>query len=60
MYVCLCNNLTSKKIEDALNNGISDTKSIYSYHNCSPKCGKCVSFINDLLSNKNSISNSNS
>ena len=56
MYVCICNNLTSKKIEQAINEGVADTKNIYSYYNCSPKCGKCVSFVNDLLSNKSFIS----
>ena len=26
MYVCICNNLTSKKIEKAVDSGVSDTK----------------------------------
>ena len=30
MYVCICNNITSKKIEKAVDNGILDTKHIYS------------------------------
>ena len=59
MYVCICNNLTSKKIEKAVDQGISDTKNIYSYYNCRPKCGKCVSFVDDILSNKSNISNRN-
>ena len=45
MYVCICNNLTSKKIEKAMDSGVSDTKKIYSYYNCSPKCGKCISYM---------------
>ena len=52
MYVCICNSLTSKKIEKAMSNGISHTKHIYSYYNCTPKCGKCISYMEDLLNNK--------
>ena len=52
MYVCICNNITSKKIEKAVSNGISHTKHIYSYYNCSPKCGKCISYMEDLINNK--------
>ena len=59
MYVCICNNLTSKKIQKAVSDGISDTKNIYSYYNCSPKCGKCISFVDDMLSNKANVSSRN-
>ena len=58
MYVCICNNITSKKIEKAVSNGISDTKNIYSYYNCSPKCGKGISYMEDLINNKTTLSNS--
>ena len=58
MYVCICNSITSKKIEKAVSNGISDTKNIYSYYNCSPKCGKCISYMEDLINNKTMLSNS--
>lgn len=59
MYVCICNNLTSKKIEKAVSDGISDTKNIYSYYNCRPKCGKCISFVDDMLTNKSNVSSRN-
>ena len=55
MYVCICNNLTSKNIEKAANDGVSKAKNIYSYYNCSPKCGKCVSFVDDMLTNKDNL-----
>lgn len=58
MYVCICNSITSKKIEKAVSNGISNTKNIYSYYNCSPKCGKCISYMEDLINNKTTLSNS--
>ena len=58
MYVCICNSITSKKIEKAVSNGISDTKNIYSYYNCSPKCGKCISYMEELINNKTMLSSS--
>lgn len=56
MYVCICNNLTSKKIEHAVNEGVSNTKNIYSYYNCSPKCGKCLGFVDEMVSNMGNLS----
>ena len=52
MYVCICNNINCKKIDKALNAGISESKKVYSYFNCKPKCGKCVQFMNDLIKEK--------
>ena len=52
MYVCICNSLTSKKIDHALNMGISDSNKIYTYFNCKPKCGKCLEFMNELIKEK--------
>ena len=49
MYICLCNNLTSKKVNEALQKGISTSKNIYSYYNCKPKCGKCIDFLNEII-----------
>ena len=49
MYICLCNNLTSKKVNEALQKGISTSKNIYSYYKCKPKCGKCIDFLNEII-----------
>jgi bacterioferritin-associated ferredoxin len=49
MYICLCNNLNSKKVNYAMEKGISSTKKIYSFYNCKPKCGKCVDLMNCLV-----------
>ena len=49
MYICLCNNLTSNKVSEAIQKGISKSKNIYSFYNCKPKCGKCIEFMNDIL-----------
>ena len=52
MYICLCNNLNSKKVNDALNTGISSTKNIYSFYKCKPKCGKCIDMMNCIVKEK--------
>jgi bacterioferritin-associated ferredoxin len=49
MYICLCNNLNSKKVNYALEKGISTTKKIYSFYNCKPKCGKCIGLMNCIV-----------
>ena len=49
MYICLCNNLNSKKVNDAMEKGISSTKKIYSFYNCKPKCGKCIDLMNCIV-----------
>lgn len=49
MYICLCNNLTSKNVDEALKNGISSTKKVYSFYNCKPKCGKCIDFMECII-----------
>ena len=52
MYVCLCNNINSDEVNKALDIGISESKKIYSYYNCKPKCGKCLEFINELIAER--------
>ena len=52
MYICLCNNLTSKKVNEALEKGVLCSKKIYSFYNCKPKCGKCIDFMNCLVEEK--------
>ena len=52
MYVCICNNLTTKKIDEALEMGVCESKQIYSYFNCKPKCGKCIEFMNELIEDR--------
>ena len=49
MYVCICNNITSKKISDAVEEGISDSALIHHYFNCKPRCGKCIEFMKEII-----------
>ena len=54
MYICLCNNLTSKKVQEALKKGVNDYKNVHSFYNCQPKCGKCLEFISDIFNESTS------
>ena len=49
MYICLCNNLNSKKVNYAIEKGVSSSKKIYSFYNCKPKCGKCIDLMNCIV-----------
>tara|TARA_Y100000389_G_C16946444_1_gene264385 strand:- start:174 stop:350 length:177 start_codon:yes stop_codon:yes gene_type:complete len=55
MYICLCNNLTSKKVDEAVEKGVSCSRKVYSYYNCKPKCGKCIDFMRCLVEEKGKI-----
>ncbi len=52
MYICLCNNLNSQKVNDALSQGVSNSKNVYSFYNCKPKCGKCIDLMNCIIEEK--------
>ena len=41
MYICLCNNLNSKKVNYAIEKGVSSSKKIYSFYK--PKNCLCTS-----------------
>ena len=49
MYICLCNNINSKKVNYAIEKGVSSSKKIYSFYNCKPKCGKCIDLMNCIV-----------
>ena len=53
MYICLCNNITSKNVNEALEKGVSCSKKIHSFYNCKPKCGKCIDLMNGIVEKGN-------
>ena len=53
MYICLCNNLNSKKVDYALQKGVASSKKIYTFYNCKPKCGKCIDLMNGIVEKEN-------
>lgn len=42
MYICNCNGLNEKQVESAIKNGANSWLEVYTYHDCAPKCGKCI------------------
>ena len=53
MYICLCNNLNSKKVDYAIQKGVASSKKIYKFYNCKPKCGKCIDLMNGIVEKEN-------
>ncbi len=42
MYVCICNALNDKKVDDALSQGATTVSDVFKHHGCSPRCGSCI------------------
>ncbi len=56
MYVCLCNGLTTSKIKGAIETGVKNSNKIHSYFDCKAQCGKCLDYIDEIISTeKNSV-----
>jgi len=56
MIICLCNNISEKEIEDAIERGSTKATDVYDALGCKPQCGSCMDFIKDkILVNSNNI-----
>lgn len=42
MYVCLCNALTERHVQDATLNGASRVSEVYRHCGCARACGNCA------------------
>lgn len=49
MYVCICNAMKDKELDDAVNSGASSVSDVFKHHGSSPKCGSCVKHIRDKV-----------
>lgn len=49
MYICICNALNEKKVDDAIANGADRPGRVYEHHGCKVRCGKCVSEVAERL-----------
>ena len=49
MYVCICNGLTDKHIQNAIASGAERTRDVYSACNCRAQCGTCTMSILCML-----------
>ena len=49
MYVCVCNAINERKVDEAITAGAQSVGRIYKHHGCAPKCGKCIPLIRERL-----------
>ena len=49
MIICLCNNISEKEIEDAIERGFTKATDVYNALGCKPQCGSCKNFIKDKI-----------
>ena len=49
MIICLCNNISEKEIEDAIELGSTKATDVYDALGCKPQCGSCMDFIKDKI-----------
>ena len=56
MYICICNALNEKKVDDAIANGADRPGRVYEHHGCKVRCGKCVSEVAERLAGRDLLS----
>ena len=49
MIICLCNNITEKEIEDAIERGSNKASDVHDALGCKPQCGSCMDYIKDKI-----------
>ncbi len=54
MFVCICNAISDKDINQALENGANTPADVYRYCNCSLQCGSCLQTIKNMIPNEKS------
>jgi bacterioferritin-associated ferredoxin len=42
MYVCNCNGVTRREVDEAIEAGAQDPEAVLGHHGCSPCCGQCL------------------
>ena len=53
MIVCICCNLNTKKIQNAIKKGKTSKSQIFSHYEKKPQCGKCFESIQNMLEDVN-------
>ena len=49
MIICLCNNISDKEIEDAIERGSSKASDVHEALGCKLQCGSCMDYIKDKI-----------
>jgi len=51
VYVCLCNGLTDRQVQQAVAAGAAAVKEIYAACACRAQCGRCAKTLRELMRN---------
>lgn len=49
MYVCNCNGVTTREVDEAIEAGESCPESVLAFHGCERCCGQCLPEIADRI-----------
>ncbi len=49
MYVCNCNGVTKREVEEAIDAGAHCPESVLAFHGCERCCGQCLPEIADSI-----------
>ena len=49
MYVCICNRITDKDVEQAISEGHTDLNALHDHLGVGSTCGTCRSFTSELI-----------
>ena len=42
MYVCNCNGVTRREVDEAIAGGAQSPEDVLAHHGCEPCCGRCL------------------
>tara|TARA_R110002110_G_scaffold23494_15_gene89507 strand:+ start:2662 stop:2901 length:240 start_codon:yes stop_codon:yes gene_type:complete len=42
MYICNCNGLNERDVDEAICAGVERCSQVYAFHGCRAECGKCL------------------
>ena len=49
VIICLCNSISDKVINKAINNGANTVWQVYEACDCKPQCGSCAEYIKESI-----------
>ncbi|WP_084004949.1 (2Fe-2S)-binding protein [Magnetovibrio blakemorei] len=54
MYICLCRGISNHDVRDAVKDGAQTAKCVFKSCGKKPKCGKCIMYLSDCISQQSS------
>lgn len=49
MFVCNCNGIRCKQVDEAIRAGARKPKAVHAHHGCEAQCGRCLPEIADRI-----------